>query len=130
MTTLAALLESVKADGKVDASEVAALRAQVFADGVVDREEADALFELNDYVTGAENDSSYTEFVVEAITQHVLGDSVSPGEIDEEEAAWLIARIEGDGQVDGVELAVARAIQARATSVPASLSAKFAAWGV
>ncbi len=130
MTTLAALIEQVKADGTVDAAEVVALRADVMADGVVDRAEADALFALNDSVTGADNAASYQDFMVEAISSHVLHDETSPGVVDEDEAAWLVSKVEGDGSVDELELAICRAVAQRATSIPASLSAKFSSWGV
>lgn len=128
--TLQKLVASVTEDGTVDAAEVTALRSEIFADGVVDRAEANALFEINDRVSGADNVAAYQDLFVEAISSHVLNDENSPGEIDDDEAAWLIEKIEGDGTVDGVELALARNIAAKATSVPASLSAKFAEWGV
>lgn len=128
--TLQALVAKVGADGQVDAAEVVALRSNIFANGQVDRAEADAMFALNDHVTGANNDQSYQDLMVEVVTNHVLSDSQSPGVVDEAEAAWLIERIEGDGQVDGVELAICRAIKTQAVSVPSSLAAKFNEWGV
>lgn len=124
------LLADVQADGKVDAGEVVALRTQIFEDGVVDRAEADAMFALNDSVTGADNDPTYTSLMVDVIANHVLNDSESPGVVDEDEANWLIEKIEADGQVDGVELAIARSIAAQAKSVPAFLTDKFREWGV
>jgi hypothetical protein len=124
------LLADVQADGKVDAGEVVALRTQIFEDGVVDRAEADAMFALNDSVTGADNDPTYTSLMVDVIANHVLNDSESPGVVDEDEANWLIEKVEADGQVDGVELAIARSIAAQAKSVPAFLTDKFREWGV
>lgn len=124
------LLADVQTDGKVDAGEVVALRTQIFEDGVVDRAEADAMFALNDSVTGADNDPTYTSLMVDVIANHVLNDSESPGVVDEDEANWLIEKVEADGQVDGVELAIARSIAAKAKSVPAFLTDKFREWGV
>ena len=61
------LVQDIIADGIVDATEVAQLRAEFLADGVIDREEADALFAINDAVSGNDNDPSYEDFFVEAI---------------------------------------------------------------
>jgi uncharacterized membrane protein YebE (DUF533 family) len=121
-------------DGVVDADEVATLRTELYADGVIDREEADALFEINDAVSGNDNDPTWDVFFVEAISDHLLNDDVSPGEVDDDEAAWLISAVEGDGQVDGVERTLLEAIRGRVaelgTTLPVSLQAKLTEWGI
>ena len=60
---------------------------------------------------------------MEAIAAHVLEDDVSPGEIDDDEAAWLIGKIQGDGQVDETERKLLEVICAKAKSAPDSLRA-------
>ena len=124
------LVEAVIADGTVDDAEVVELETTLYADGVIDQEEADALFTINDAVSGANNSPNWAPLFVRAITDFVLADETTPGVVDEDEAAYLIGKIEGDGQVDGVELALARNIKATATEVHATLTAKFAEWGV
>jgi uncharacterized membrane protein YebE (DUF533 family) len=128
------LVNDIIEDGVVDAVEVATLRTELYADGVIDREEADALFEINDAVSGNDNDPTWNTFFVEAISDHLLNDDVSPGEVDDDEAAWLISAVEGDGQVDGVERTLLEAIRGRVaelgTTLPASLQAKLTEWGI
>ena len=102
-------------DGIIDADEVAKVRERLYEDGVIDREEADFLFALNDGVSGKDNDPGWADLFVEAITDHVLKDDVSPGVIDEDEASYLIEKIKGDGQVDATELALLVNITANAT---------------
>lgn len=103
MNKLQELTDAIIADGVVDAAEVAQLRTEFLADGVIDREEADALFAINDAVSGNDNHESYDKFFIEAISSHVLEDEDTPGVIDADEGDWLASKIEGDGQIDGLE---------------------------
>lgn len=111
------------ADGVIDAEEVAKLKEVLYADGIIDKEEADFLFELNDAVTGKANDASWDAFFVQAIADFLLKDEVSPGEIDKDEAAWLVEKIGADGQVDGTERTLLEKLKAEAKSFPANLAA-------
>jgi hypothetical protein len=124
--TLQELKASVLEDGIVDADEVAAIRAQLFDDGKIDREEADFLFEINDAVSGKENDAGWKDLFVEALSKHVLEDDESPGEIDDAEAAYLKEKIHGDGQVDEAEKALLATIKEKATgTIPGDLTFLF-----
>lgn len=114
------VLDSYKAfileDGVIDAKEVEAIRTVIYGSGGVggadvDRIEADWLFDLNDAVTGKDNHFSWKDLMVEAITKHVLQDSDTPGEWDDEEIKWLKTRMEGDGVIDDVEEAILENIQ-------------------
>jgi len=130
MTDLNKLVADIIADGKVDAQEVAKLREVLYADGEIDREEADALFKINDAVSGNENDPAWKDFFVKAIAKHVLGDTKSPGAVDDEEATWLVAAVEGDGTVDEIEKAMLVNIKAKATAISPILKAKMDACGI
>ena len=103
MSELKKLVTDIIADGVVDAAEVVQLETLLLADGVIDREEADALFEINDAVSGNANDASYDDFFVKAIASHILEDEETPGVIDIAEGDWLASKIEGDGTIDALE---------------------------
>lgn len=113
-TPLKELAKDIVADGVVDTAEVAGMRKRVYADGVVDRDEANFLFAVNDAVSGHKNAPGWQKLFVEALTDHVLGDKSSPGEVDEKEASYLISKIKGDRQVDAAELALLVNITAKA----------------
>ena len=119
--SLSELKQAIIEDGIVDAAEVAQLRERLYADGVIDREEADFLFAVNDAVSGNANDSSWCDLFVESICDHLLKDDESPGAVDKSEAAWLIAQIRGDNNVDDNERALLAALGKKATSIPDSL---------
>jgi len=117
------LREKILEDGVIDADEVKLLRAELYEDAVIDREEADFLFDLNDATSGADNDTSWHELFVKALSDHVLEDEVSPGVIDDDEAEYLISKIQADGVVDGNELALLVNIAATGKGAPDSFNA-------
>ena len=121
--TLNELKADLLADGIIDADEVAKLKEVLYEDGVIDKEEANFLFEINDAVTGKDNDPAWETFFIQAIEDFLLKDEVSPGEIDADEAAWLVEKIGADGQVDGTEKALLEKLQKEAKSFPETLAA-------
>ena len=117
------LLPILLEDGIIDADEVNLIRQRIYKDGIIDREEADFLFELNDGASGADNDPSWKALFVEALTDHVLKDEISPGILDADEAAYLIDKIKADGKVDDIELELLVNIVANAKECHASFNA-------
>jgi uncharacterized membrane protein YebE (DUF533 family) len=103
-------LEQLKAlilsDGIIDADEVRTINQTIYEDGKIDREEADFMFDLNDAVSGKENHYSWKDLFVKAITDYVLKDDQSYGAVDDEEAEYLIGKIQGDGTIDEIEQAL------------------------
>ena len=122
MSKLSELKESILADGVIDEAEVKQLREVLYADGKIDKEEAEFLFELNDAVSGKDNHPSWETLFIEAITSFLLEDEASPGEIDDEEAAWLLAKIQGDGQLDETERALLANLKKQAKTYPEILN--------
>ena len=128
---LTAPLDQLKAeileDGIIDAEEVVWLRERLYDDGVIDQEEADFLFALNDAVSGKANHASWGELFAQALADFVLADEVSPGVVDEEEAAYLHGKLWADGQIDAVERLLIAKLKADAKGpIPAKLQALFA----
>jgi hypothetical protein len=117
-------------DGVIDNAEVAALKARLYADGKIDTEEVEALFEINDAVKGKSNSADWVKLFAGAVSDYLLQDEKSPGEVDEDEAKWLIAKLEGDGEIDANEKVLLKTLKEKAKSLPASLRDKIKAWGV
>lgn len=121
------LIKEIKEDGVIDAVELEQLKAAILADGKVDREEVEALFDLNNTVTGQPNTPDYLQFFVDTITDSILEDGV----VDQEEADFLIAQIGSDGNVDPQERALLANIKAKATGeLPANLVEYLASLGI
>lgn len=121
MKTLKEMKTDLLADGIIDANEVKELEVVLYADGKIDEEEANFLFELNDAVSGKDNDPAWNVLFVKAISSYLLDDENSPGEIDDAEAEWLYAKIKGDGQIDGVEKELLLNLKSQAKYFPAKL---------
>jgi len=114
------LARRAAADGQVSATELLALRQQGWGDGIITREEAEALFAVNDVLT--DRDEEWCDFFVEAIGEHVLNGSEPRLQCSEEEAQWLIDRIDHDGIVESlVELETIVRIVERAQNTPVRL---------
>jgi len=131
---LSSIKDAILEDGIIDADEVKLLGKVIYGEGgaggsAVDRAEADFLFDLNDAVSGKDNDPSWQNFFVDAIAKHVLEDETSPGEIDEEEGDWLISKIEGDGEYDPTEKALLAKIKSEAKSISGKLKFKIDMFG-
>lgn len=110
-------------DGIIDADEVKALHKELYDDGIIDQEEADLLFDLNDATSGAANDPTWKKLFVKALSDFVLADEISPGVIDDDEAKYLVSKIEADGVVDGNEMALLVNIAATGKGAPDSFNA-------
>jgi tellurite resistance protein len=115
--SLTKLREAIVADGVVDADEVRKLRERIYADGRIDRDEAELLFDINDAVSGKANDAGWQGLFVDAICDYLLKDEKSPGAVDDQEATWLLERIQRDEKLDDTERALLQAIENRATSI-------------
>ena len=100
------LRQEIRAAGAVDADAVKRLKELLGSQRPIGRDEAELLFDINAEVSGSRNDPSWQAFFVEAISDHVLEDEQSPGEVDASEAEWLVNRIEADQQYDDTEKAL------------------------
>ena len=132
---LSSLKAAILEDGVIGANEVKMIKDVIYGPGggageKVDWAEADFLFELNDAVSGKKNDPGWKTLFAEAIANHVLEDETSPGEMDNDEGAWLIAKLEADGKIDDSEKAALASIKARAKTIAGNLKSKLDSWGV
>lgn len=108
---LSALRRAVEQDGLITEPRLGQIQCVVYCRSEpgsesVDRRMGNFLFDLNDAMTGRPNHPSWTEFFVEAITDHVLDDDGSPEEVDAAETDWLVTRMEADQQYDDTEMAL------------------------
>lgn len=122
MNKLRELKKSILADGMIEEHEVKQLREFLFSDGIIKKEEAEFLFELNDAVSGKNNHPSWDMLFVDAITSFLLEDETSPGEVDENEANWLLEKILGDGKLDDIEIALINNLKVKSKSLPQILT--------
>lgn len=116
------LARQAAADGAISAEDILALRRSGWGDGVLQAEEADALFELNDSLTTPT--AAWSDFFVEAIGEYVVNGTAPKGYVSEDNAIWLIARIDRDGALDSLtELELLVRVFERGVNAPEALKA-------
>ena len=92
------LIGDIKANKAISADDVLTLRQTVWPDGAIGQVEADMLFEINDL--DAQSSDEWLEFFIAAITEFVVNQAHPKGYVSEENAAWLMKRIDHDGKVE------------------------------
>jgi len=111
------LAARLKSTPSLDAKATLAMRQVAWPDGTIDPAEADAIFELN----GAVRDASrqWVDFFVEAMTAYVVRQQKPTGYVDDAKAAWLISKIDQDGQIGSLsELELLVTVLETAINVP------------
>ena len=110
------------ADGAISADEILALRRVGWGDGSIAPEEADAIFALNDALV--QPTAEWSDFFVEAIGELVVNGTDPKGYVSEDNARWLMARIDHDGALQGMtELELLVRVLERSHNVPEGLKA-------
>jgi hypothetical protein len=116
------LARQAAAEGAVSVEDILALRRAGWADGTMKPHEVDALFALNDALV--EPSAEWSDFFVEAIGELVVNGSPPRGYVSDDNARWLIDRIDRDGALQGMtELELLVRVLERATNSPAALKA-------
>ena len=115
-----ALADQAAADGVISPQEILALRQAGWSDGKMTTEEAEALFAVNDRV--ADRSPEWCDFFIEAVSELLVNGLEPRGYVTEEQAAWLIARLDHDGRLDSLtELELLVKVIERALNVPDSI---------
>jgi uncharacterized membrane protein YebE (DUF533 family) len=127
---IADVVNAILADGVIDDAEVTQLKKRLYADGTIDKEEAEALFTINDGVKGKNNSPAWKTLFAEAVCDFLLKDESSPGVVDADEAAWLIEKLEGDGDIDANEKFLLKSLKEKAKELAPNLREKLKGWGV
>lgn len=94
------LRKKIFANGKITEEDVALLRETLLTDQTMTREKGNFLFDIKDNTSRSNQCDSFKQLFVEAITMLLLDDDESPGEISEDEAKWLRAKIRFKGFTD------------------------------
>ena len=93
------LVDDIIAKGTMSAEDVLRLRQTMFRDGLIDRAEAEQVFRIDGACT--EKDPAWSEFFVDALTDHVVWKVEPKKYVTDEKADFLISHILRDGHVDG-----------------------------
>ena len=106
--------------------DVAWLRREVFASGEVSREAADELFAVER--AGLANAPDWTDFFVEMIVKHVVGQCGEPGGLGEGESKWLSERVDECESANALAALAAALGEARRAPAALVAAAQARAW--
>lgn len=125
MEDLAALRKSLVRDGKLSDNDVECLRQKLLHDdGGITMEKGNLLFELKGTVSKKNLSARFSDLFVDAICALLLEDEDSPGEIDNNEAKWVRARIQAKGYMDRYDKRLLKALRKRSINFPEILNYK------
>lgn len=111
---------SLKQGRQPTPEDVLAVRRTVWPDGRVSDTEAGIVFDLNRLILKPSGE--WRDFFIEALTDYVVNQKAPRGYVDEANAAWLIAGVDGDGApVSRLEIELVVKVVERALNCPASL---------
>lgn len=124
MDNLLELKKEIFKDGKITLEEVSALRNEMFNDEGMTRIKGDILFDIKNTIRAEKLSEPFKELFVEAISVLLLEDEVSPGEIDDAEAKWLRAKMQGNGYRDGLDARLLDNLKEKSINFPEILQYK------
>lgn len=111
-------------DGVITEEGVERLRLFLISDGGVNREKANLLFDIKNSIPKNKIPQSFKHLFVDEISKYLLEDEDSPGEIDEEEAKWLRAKIQYNGKIDDLDNAILHNLKKKSINFPQVLQYK------
>lgn len=115
--------KQIISDGHLSDKEVEGLRELLFADEM-SKEKGNFLFELKDLVAEKKRTSNFEKLFVDAISVLLLEDEVSPGEIDDDEAKWLRAKLQHKGYLDKLDRELLDNLRKKSINFPEVLNYK------
>ena len=118
------LRKQIFANGKIDDNDVVLLREALLAGQTMTREKGNFLFDIKDNTKRSNQCDAFKDLFVEAITMLLLDDDTSPGEINEEEAKWLRAKIRFKGYTDKTDDMLINNLKRKSINWPKILSFK------
>ena len=118
------LRKRIFANGKINDEDVKLLREVMFADQGMTREKGNFLFDIKDSTSRSNQCEAFRIFFVDAITVLLLNDDDSPGEISDDEAKWLRAKIRIKGYTDKTDDLLINNLKRKSINWPKILSFK------
>jgi len=124
MTDFNELRHRIEKDGEISHSEIEKLRTILYSGEGMTLEKANFLFDLKSFANKGKVDEGFLDLFVTAISTLLLEDESSPGEIDENEAKWIRAKIQYNGRLDKYDKALLSNLKHRSINFPKILQYK------
>lgn len=103
MNQYSELRKEIFHDGKITEEDIVKLKAFIHDEEGMTKVKGDFLFELKNSISPEHQIKEFKVLFINAITELLLEDEESPGEIDESEAKWLRAKMQAKGVRDELD---------------------------
>lgn len=123
LDNLYAYKKQILADGVLSDEDVNGLRKLIY-DGSLTKEKSNFIFELKDLINKDKINNSFEKLFIDTISTFLLEDEESPGEIDDDEAKWLRAKLQAKGYMDKLDLKLLDNLRKKAINFPEVLNYK------
>lgn len=125
MESLLDLRRRLVSDGQLSDSDIDQLRERLLHDDDgMTMEKGNLLFELKETVSASHLSSKFADLFVDGICELLLADVDSPGEIDDDEAKWVRAKIQAKGFIDKYDKKLIKELRRRSINFPDILNYK------
>lgn len=115
--------KEIYSDGVITDFEVKKLREYILSEGM-NKEIGNFLFDIKNNTNKKKIPMSFKPLFVDSICALLLEDDVSPGEIDDEEAKWLRAKIQYNGRIDEYDRQLLSDLKEKSINFPKILQYK------
>ena len=118
------LKRNIYKDGHITPSEIDLIEEFLQSDGGMNKTKGNFLFDLKNNYTKDKLPPKFKSIFINSITSYLLDDEDSPGEIDEDEAKWLRAKIQYNGKIDEYDKALLENLKKKSINFPQVLQYK------
>ena len=118
------LKKKIFSDGNITDNETSEIKTFCFSEEGMTKEKGNFLFDLKNNASKGRLPESFKNLFVDAISALLLEDEVSPGEIDDDEAKWLRAKIQYNGKIDDYDKALLENLKKKSINFPKVLQYK------
>ena len=121
-------LESLKREifknGVITDEELPTIKEYLDSGEGMNKEKGNFLFDLKNKSAKGKLPPSFKTFFVDSISEYLLDDESSPGEIDDDEAKWLRGKIQYNGKIDEYDKALLENLKQKSINFPEILQYK------
>ena len=116
-------IDQIRKRGGILSEEVTQFAIYCYEGGVISKTKAEMAFQINSLITEEKNTSAWSNLFVKIISDYLLQDLSSPGEVDCSECNWLLREIQNHQAPNSNQKKLVRYLKIHTTPFPVELEA-------
>ncbi len=94
MTISNTTIDQIRKRGAIKSKEITQFAIQCYEGGIISKSKAEMAFQINELIPEDKNTAAWSTLFVKIISDYLLQDLSSPGEVDCSECNWLLKEIQ------------------------------------